>query len=96
MAILAMALADLAKPTDAEALYSEMQARARRHYTPPALLALAASAAGRQDQAIAHAGEAYRIGDPHCVFFLSRHIDFPRRLYADPRFREFGGYITPR
>jgi tetratricopeptide (TPR) repeat protein len=53
MAILAMALADLAKPTDAEALYSEMQARARRHYTPPALLALAASAAGRQDQASA-------------------------------------------
>jgi len=96
MATLALCVADLGKHVDAEAIYEEMLARGRRQYVPPALLALAASAAGRQDQAIAHAREAYTIRDPHCQCFLSRHIDFPRRLYADPRFREFGGYITPR
>jgi adenylate cyclase len=95
MATLAVCVADLGKPADADAIYEEMLARGRRQYVPPALLGIAASAAGRQDQAIAHAREAYRTRDPHCEIFLSRYIDFPRRLYADPRFREFDGYITP-
>jgi len=88
MATLAMALADLGKSEDADAVYAEMQARGRRQYVPPALLALAASAAAREEEAVTHAREAYHIRDPHCEFFLSRHIDFGRKLYAYSRFRE--------
>jgi tetratricopeptide (TPR) repeat protein len=88
MATLAVCLADLDKRMEADAIYVEMQARSRRQYVPPALFALAASAAGREDEAIALAREAYEIHDPHCEFFLSRHIGFSRRLYADPRFRK--------
>jgi adenylate cyclase len=93
MATLAMALADSAKPADADAVYVEMQARGRRQYVPPALLALAASATARENEAIAYAREAYQIQDPHCEVFLSRHIDFGRRLYAYPRFREIIAHI---
>ena len=69
-------------------VYEEMLARGRRHYVPPAMLALAASAAGREDKAIALAREAYEVRDPHCQYFLYRHWYFPRRLCANPRFRE--------
>lgn len=88
MATLAVCLADVGKPTDADAIYQEMLARGRRQYVPPALLALAGSAAGRRDDAIALAREAYEIRHPHCEFFVSRYIGFSRRLYGDPRFRE--------
>jgi TolB-like protein/Tfp pilus assembly protein PilF len=88
MATLAVCLADLGKHTEADAVFEEMLARGRRQYVPPAMLALAASGAGREDEAIALACEAYEIRDPHCKFFLSRHFYLPRRLYADPRFRE--------
>ncbi|HVR22853.1 MAG TPA: winged helix-turn-helix domain-containing protein [Candidatus Polarisedimenticolia bacterium] len=95
MATLAVCLADLNKPADADAIYQEMLARGRHQYMPPAMLALAASGAGRADEAIAHAREAYQIRDPHCEFFLSRYFDFPRRLYGDPRFREIVDLMAP-
>ena len=95
MATLAVCLADLGKPADADAIYREMLARSCRQYVPPAMLALAGSAAGRQDEALAHAREAYQIRDPHCEIFLSRYIDFSRRLYADPQFREIVGHMDP-
>lgn len=88
MAFLAVTFADWGKPTDADAVYSEMLARARRQYVPPASLALAASAAARKDEAVHHAREAFAIRDPHCQFFFSRHIPYSARLYAYPRFRE--------
>jgi TolB-like protein/Tfp pilus assembly protein PilF len=88
MATLALCLTDLGKPADADAVYQEMLSRGRRQYVPPALLALAGSAAGQQGKAIEHAQEAYQIRDPHCQFFLSRYTELPRRLYADPQFRE--------
>jgi pentatricopeptide repeat protein len=95
MATLAVCLADLGKPADADAIYREMLARSCRQYVPPAMLALAGSAAGRQDEALAHAREAYQIRDPHCEIFLSRYIDFSRRLYADPQFREIVDHMDP-
>ena len=95
MATLAVCLADLGKRIEADAVYEEMVARGRRQYVPPALLALAASAAGCEDEAITLAREAYEIRDPHCEIFLSRHLDFPRRLYADPRFREIADQMGP-
>jgi tetratricopeptide (TPR) repeat protein len=88
MAILAVTFADLGKPADADAVYAEMLARARRQYVPAALLALAASAAGRQDEAIRHAREALEIRDPGCQPYFSRHQSFSARLYTYPRFRE--------
>src|SRR5581483_8886139 len=88
MTTLAVSLADLGNAGEADAIYQEMLARARRQYQPPAMLALAASAAGRQDEAIELSREAYQIRDPHCEVFLSRYIDFARRLYADARFRQ--------
>jgi adenylate cyclase len=96
MATLAVCLADLGKPEDADAVYQEMLARGRRQYVPPALLALAGSAASREDEAMSHAREAYRIRDPHCEVFLSRHINLPHRLYADARFREIVDHVSPR
>ena len=87
MGVLAMALADWGKPGDADAVYAEMLVRARRQYQPPALLAVAASAAEKEDQAIAHAREALASRDPSSRVFLCRHFPYSTRLYAYPRFR---------
>jgi adenylate cyclase len=88
MAILATVLADWGKPAKADALYAEMVARGRRQYVPPALVAVAASAAGREDDAIRHAQEALEIRDPACPLYFSRYFPYSTRLYAYPRFRE--------
>jgi adenylate cyclase len=88
MALLAVTFADWGKPADAGAVYAEMLARASRQYVQPALLALAASASGRQDEAIHHAREALEIRDPGCQPYFSRHQSYSARLYAYPRFRE--------
>ena len=66
MAALAATLAGMGKPEDADAVYSEMSARARRLYVPPAQLALAAAAAARENEAILHARDAFEILDPSC------------------------------
>ena len=46
---LATIFADCGKPVDAEALYEELVARARRSYVQPSQLAIAASAADKKD-----------------------------------------------
>lgn len=88
MAVLAVALADWGRHADADAIHAEMVARARRQYVPPALLSVAASAAGRKDEAIRHAQEALEIRDPACQIYFSRHFAYSARLYAYPRFRQ--------
>lgn len=88
MAILATVLADWGKPAEADALHAEMIARARRQYVPPALLAVAASAAGREEDAIRHALQALEIRDPACRLYFSAYFPYSKRLYAYPRFRE--------
>ncbi len=88
MAALALTLADWGKASEADAVYCELQARARRQYVPPALLAVVASAAGRGDEAIRHAFEAYEIRDPNCQNFFSRYSHWSTRLYGYARFRE--------
>ena len=65
-----------------------MLARARWHYVAPAPLSLAAFAAGREEEAIRHAREAFAIRDPHCQFLFSSHVPYSARLYGYPRFRE--------
>ena len=88
LAFLAVTFADLGKPDDADAVYAEMLARSRRRYVPPVQLAVAASAAAREDEVIRHAGDAFKIRDPECQFLFSRHLPYSARLYSYPRFCE--------
>lgn len=88
LAFLAVTYGKWGQTEEADALYSEMLARARRQYVPPAQLAVAAAAALRENEAIHHAREAFEIRDPDCQFFLSRHLPFSAPLYAYPRFCE--------
>jgi tetratricopeptide (TPR) repeat protein len=88
MALLAVALADWGKTGEAEALYFEMQARARREYVAPTSLAIAALAAAREDEVIRYAREACEFHDPSCVTFFSIYFPLSARLYRYPRFRE--------
>jgi TolB-like protein/Tfp pilus assembly protein PilF len=88
MAWLAVALADWGKTGEADSIYFEMQARAHREYVAPTSLAIAASAAAREDEVIRHAREACEIRDPSCTTFFSRYSFLSPRLYRDPRFRE--------
>ena len=88
MGILALTFANCGKPADAEVLYAELMARARRQYVSPGALALAASAAAKEDAAVCHARDAVGIRDPDCQIFFSGHSPWSARLYAYPRFRE--------
>jgi tetratricopeptide (TPR) repeat protein len=88
MAGLAVTLADLNKPADANAVYAEMMARARRGYVQPCTLALAASAAGLEAEAIRHAREAFEIRDPMCQVIFSRVWPQSARLRAYPGFHD--------
>jgi tetratricopeptide (TPR) repeat protein len=89
MATLAVTFADWGKPADAEALYAELASRARRSYVAPSLLAVAASAAGLEDEAIRHAREACQIRDPFSIGVFSRWWNpCNARLRAYPRFCE--------
>ena len=55
------------KPESARAVYLEMEARRTREYVQPAMLAIAASAVGNIDQAIAFTQEALDKRDPMFV-----------------------------
>ena len=88
MMVLALTLADWDKAEDADAVYSELQARARRQYVSPATLAIAASAAAREEEAIAHARKAYEIRDPNCQNFF-KYFSSSGRLEGHPWLREF-------
>jgi Tfp pilus assembly protein PilF len=88
LAWLAVALADWGKAGEADSVYLEMQARARREYVAPTLLAIAALAAAREDEVIRYAREAYEIRDASFTTFFSRYSFLSPRLYRDPRFRE--------
>jgi TolB-like protein len=88
MALVAVALADLGRVTEADALFCEMQARARRQYIQPTSLAFAAAAAAKEEEAIRYAREAFEIHDPSSQTFFSRYFAMSARLYRYPRFRE--------
>jgi TolB-like protein len=88
MMIRALTFADWGKSADADAVYCEMLARARHQYVPPGALAVAASGAGREDDAVRHARDAFEVRDPTCQIFWSRHQPASGRLYTYPGFRE--------
>jgi serine/threonine protein kinase/tetratricopeptide (TPR) repeat protein len=86
MSALAVIHADWGKVADAQAIYAELLARAARGYVQPAQLAVAASAAGEPDKALAHAREAYEIRDPYLL--AAKRLPEFARLRKDPRFIE--------
>jgi hypothetical protein len=88
MALVAMGFADLGRVTEADAVYCEMQARARHQFVQPTSLAFAAAAAAKEEEAIRHAREAFEIHDPNSQIFFSRYLPVSARLYRYPRFRE--------
>jgi serine/threonine protein kinase/tetratricopeptide (TPR) repeat protein len=86
MSALATTLADWGKVADVAAIYAELIARAARGYVSPVHLAVAASAAGEMEKAIAHSQEAYQIRDP--MLMTARYWPDMERLRTDPRFNE--------
>jgi adenylate cyclase len=88
MAVQATTFADWNRRGLADAVYKEMLARACTQYVSPALLAVAASAAGKERDAIRHAREALKLRDPACEVYFSKYFIYGAKLYAYPRFRE--------
>jgi TolB-like protein/Flp pilus assembly protein TadD len=88
MAALAKTFDEWGKPADAQAVYAEMMARARRCYVQPTQLATAAAAAEMRDEAIRHSREAFEIRDPFCRIHFSKYWRESTRLRMDPRFHE--------
>jgi hypothetical protein len=89
MSNLAVTFADWEKRADAEALYAELAARGRRSFVSPSWLALAAAAAGLEDETVRHAREACEIRDPiSLVVFSKWSRPWSARLRAYPRFCE--------
>jgi adenylate cyclase len=91
MAWYALTFADWGRLVCAEAVYCEMAARAWHQYVSPVMLAIAASGAAREDDAVSHAREAFEIHDPHCQFLFSRYFPATARLYT---YRGFRGIIA--
>jgi len=86
----AAALADLEKPSDADAIYAELMSRARRSYIPPSVRLWRLLRPEYRTKPFATAREAFEIRDPMSQFFLSMVAagTSTARLLADPRFRE--------
>ena len=82
----AIIFADWGKTSAAQALYAEIVARAEQGYVQPSNLAMAASAAGELDKAVAHAREAFEIRDP--MLIAAKYWPDFARLREDPRFDE--------
>ena len=86
MSAQAMTFADWGKAGAAQALYAELVARASQGYVQPSQMAIAASAAGETEKAIAHLREAFKIRDP-MIITVRYWPDF-ERLRQDSRFDE--------
>jgi tetratricopeptide (TPR) repeat protein len=84
MAALAMTYADWGKAGEAQAIYSELLARAARAYVQPSVLAVTASAAGEPQKAFMHACEAFKTRDPYMIL-AKRWPDFAH-LREEPNF----------
>lgn len=83
---LALIYHELGQLEYANALYMELQWRAKREYVTPSFLAVAASAACRQGEAIRYAEEALATGDP--LFMAVKYYPSFVRLREDSRFQE--------
>jgi hypothetical protein len=89
MAILASIFMDWGKPSEANAIYTELTARARREYVPPSYLVIAAHTLGLQGEALAQARHAMEIRDPCRHLMFSKYFPYGARLHRDARFGAF-------
>jgi TolB-like protein len=81
--------ADWGKIADAQAIHSELVARAALGYIPAIRMAIAASAAGEPDLAVAHAREAFEARDPRVPWEIAvKNCPEYVRLREDARFNE--------
>ena len=88
MATLAAIFMDWGKPSEAEAIYVELTARARLEYVQPSYLALAAHALGLQQEVLAHIRRGVEIRDPYRHLAFSKYFPYGARLHRDPLCRE--------
>jgi tetratricopeptide (TPR) repeat protein len=86
MASLTRCYSHLGRRADAEALYGELRSRAKREFVSPVFLAIAAYAAGEQDDAIRSAQYADQIGDPTLIGI--RYWPDLAELRENPRFQD--------
>ena len=86
VASMALAYADWGRPSEAEALYMELQWRAKREYVQPMVLACAASAIENQQCAIQYVQEAYQRRDPFII--TAKRFSELARVRKYPRFQE--------
>jgi TolB-like protein len=86
MASLTRCYSHLGRRAEAEAVYGELRSRAKREFVSPVFLAIAAHAAGEQDDAIRSAQYADRIGDPTLIGI--RYWPDLTELRENPRFQE--------
>jgi TolB-like protein len=84
LATQALIFADWGKTAEAQAVYKELVARSEFAYLQPTQMAIAASAAGDLDVAVAHAQQAFEIRDPFLV--VGKHWPDFARLRTDQRF----------
>jgi len=75
------------KPEKASAVYAELRARSVREYIQPAMMTIAAAAAGDREQALATAQQAVDLRDPLFVM-IARGWPQYRKLRTDVRFFE--------
>jgi serine/threonine protein kinase/DNA-binding winged helix-turn-helix (wHTH) protein/tetratricopeptide (TPR) repeat protein len=87
MATLAATFADWGKPSEAEAIYLELIARARREYVLPTQLAVAAHSLRLQKETLGHISHAIEIRDPN-RHLMSKYFPYGARLHRDAFCRE--------
>jgi serine/threonine-protein kinase len=83
---LAVVYADWGRIADAEALYRELEWRAKREYVQPAMLASAASAGGDMEAAARYFHECFARRDP--MMIVTRRWPLWARLWQQPGFSE--------
>ena len=86
MAALALIYADWGRIADAEALYMELQWRAKREYVQPTMLTCAALAVDDMEAAARYLQEGYARRDP--IMIATRRWPLLARLWEQPGFNE--------
>ena len=85
MGTLAATFVDWGKRSEAEAIYGELTARARRGYVPPSYLVMASHALGLEEEALNQIREAIEIRDPSRHLVFSKYFPYGARLHKDAR-----------
>jgi adenylate cyclase len=92
MMTLASTYAAQGKHSEGQAVFRELEARGRREYIPPAMLAATAAVVGEIDRAIEFAQQALDCRDPLFVMLARTWPDYDN-IRSDPRFLEIVGKL---